>query len=57
MPSETRDGHPPGTPVLPAWGGPSAEGAEGSLLDGMLMWAAGGAGLLLWTGFALLLTG
>lgn len=56
MPAETREGLPQGAPVLLAWGGPPGE-ARDSMLDGMLMWAAGGAGLLLWTGFALLLTG
>jgi hypothetical protein len=56
MPAETHEGHSQGAPVLLAWGGSPGEASD-SMLDGMLMWAAGSAGLLLWTGFALLLTG
>lgn len=57
MPSESHDGPSRSTPVLLAWGGPSVDGPEGSVLDGVLMWAAGGAGLLAWTGAVLWLTG
>lgn len=57
MPSETRDGLSQSAPVLLAWGESSGDGAEGSVLDGVLMWAAGGAGLLVWTGAVLWLTG
>lgn len=57
MPNETRDGLSQGAPVLLAWGGSSSDGPEGSVLDGVLMWAAGGAGLLVWTGAVLWLTG
>lgn len=57
MPSETRDGLSQSAPVLLAWGAPSGDGLEGSALDGLLMWAAGGAGLLVWTGAVLWLTG
>jgi hypothetical protein len=56
MPHETREGRPDSTPVLLAWGLPPGEGTE-SALDDMLLWVTGGAGLLLWTGFALWLTG
>lgn len=56
MPHPTREGLPESTQVLLAWGLPASESHEGAL-DDVLLWLTGGAGLLLWTGIALWLTG
>ena len=52
MPNE---GRPESAPLLFAWGMPPSDAPE-SLVDGVGLWAAGGAGLLLWTAVAFWLT-
>jgi len=55
MANDTRESHAEGAPVFMAWGIPSVEAPEG-LFDSAVLWVTGGAALLLWTGFSLLLT-
>jgi hypothetical protein len=55
MANDTREGRAEGAPVFMAWGIPSVEAPEG-LFDSAVLWVTGGAALLLWTGFSLLLT-
>lgn len=55
MPDETRESHAEDSRTMPAWGEPPDDANRGAAgLAGA--WLAGGIGLLLWTGLALLLT-
>jgi hypothetical protein len=55
MPDDTREARAVQPPLLPAWGSPSTASHEDGAA-GAAWWLSGGAGLLLWTVFALVLT-
>jgi len=55
MPDESRESRSENPPTLLAWGMPSDD-ARQDAAEIAAWWLAGGIGLLLWTGLALLLT-